>query len=49
MEQFIFLATIAAASYFSYRSGYSQGVIEGVDSCLEQLEEQGILKIDDSE
>jgi hypothetical protein len=49
MEPFIFLATIAAASFFSYRSGYGQGVVEGVDSCLEQLQEQGILKIDDSE
>jgi len=42
----IFLGTIAASAYFSYKSGYREGAADGVDTLLQSLEEQGIIEVE---
>ena len=45
----IFLGTIAAAAYFSYKSGYREGAADGVDTLLHSLAAQGIIEIEEAE
>lgn len=41
----IFLGTIAASVYFSYRNGYDAGIEEGVRSTLQNLEKDGVIEL----
>ncbi len=45
----IFLGTIAASAYFSYKSGYREGAADGVDTLLHSLAAQGIIEIEEAE
>lgn len=35
-------------AYFSYKSGYKEGVATGIESALDQLEAQGVIELEDS-
>ena len=45
--QIIFLATIAASAYFSYRTGFDHGIHRGIETTLDQLEAQGVIEIEE--
>ena len=45
----IFLGTIAASAYFSYKSGFSAGTEFGVDTLLTDLESRGIIELEVTE
>lgn len=45
----IFLGTIAASAYFSYRSGFKSGAEFGVDTVLHDLEAKGIIELEATE
>lgn len=36
-------------AYFSYKSGYKEGLSEGIETTLDQLEAQGVIELDHSE
>ena len=42
----IFLGTIAASAYFSYKSGFKSGAEFGVDTLLQDLEAKGIIELE---
>jgi len=43
----LFLGTIAAASFFSYRSGYKEGAEFGMETIIHNLAEKGIIDLDE--
>lgn len=36
---------VAACVYFNHRSGYRQGILDGIDSSLAMLEQQKLIRI----
>lgn len=45
--QIIFLMVIFASAYFSYKSGFNAGHIDGIESALNQLEAQGVIELEE--
>ena len=45
----IFLATIAASAYFSYKAGYKSGTEFGVDTILHHLADQGVIELEEAD
>lgn len=45
--QIIFLAAIAAAAYFSYKSGFDHGHDHGVNATLDTLQSHGLIDIEE--
>jgi hypothetical protein len=46
VEYIVYTTTIALAVYFSYNSGAKEGVEYGVNYCLSNLQESGIIDIE---
>ncbi len=43
----IYLLSIIACGYFSFKTGFQSGAIEAVDVLLMHLEKDGYIKVDD--
>jgi hypothetical protein len=43
----IFLGTIAASAYFSFKAGYKSGAEFGVETVLETLAENGVIELEE--
>ena len=46
VEYIVYTTTIALAVYFSYNRGAKEGVEYGVNYCLDNLQESGIIDIE---
>ena len=45
--QGLILLLFGVCAYFSYMKGHKNGLVDGAEVCLEQLEDEKIIKVDE--